>query len=253
MAMCERYPERNAKIRAMRSAGASLKFIAERFGMSPTSVWVVANKPPGRPAKLFVGARFGKWTVLSKDGYQKAVCRCDCGTKKTIYSSSLYNNQSGSCGCDQARNAWTTHGETRGGKWTKEYAAWNAMITRCETPSFIEYHRYGGRGIRVHPKWRKDFSAFLSHVGRAPSVAHSLDRIDNDGNYEPGNVRWATRHEQRTNASDSHVVLFRGERRPLCDLADEHGINRATAWWRHKQGWPLDRVLAQPKARDSAW
>ncbi len=176
-----------------------------------------------------------------------------CGTQRLIYSSSLYNNQSGSCGCDQARNAWSTHGETRGGKFSKEYQAWRGMIARCESTSLVEYHRYGGRGIKVCAGWRDSFEAFLAHVGRAPSRDHSIDRIDNDGNYEPGNVRWATRHEQRTNASDSHVVLFRGERRPLCDLADEHGINRATAWWRHKQGWPLDRVLAQPKARESAW
>lgn len=246
--MCERYPERNAKIRAMRSAGASLKFIAERFGMSVGAVWVVANKPAGRPPILFVGAKFGKLTVVEK-GRPKVLCRCDCGARKMVHSVSLYNGSSKSCGCDRVL---ATHGETRGGSPTKEYRAWSAMITRCGNPSFVEYHRYGGRGIKVHAAWRNDFTAFLSHVGRAPSKAHSLDRIDNNGHYEPGNVRWATRHEQRTNACNSRVVVFRGKRVPLCDLAVEHGIRPETAGWRHMKGWPLDRVLAQPKRKAQA-
>ena len=90
------------------------------------------------------------------------------------------------------------HGHA-GNRWTKEYAAWASMKARCHNPRSQGYARYGGRGITVCDRWRESFEAFLSDVGLAPSSKHSIDRIDNDGNYEPGNVRWATGTVQQFN------------------------------------------------------
>lgn len=86
------------------------------------------------------------------------------------------------------------------GKWTrKEYFVWSNMKNRCTNKNCDKYEYYGGRGIQVCARWQKSFVAFLEDVGERPSLQHSLDRIDNDGNYEPGNVRWATRFEQMNN------------------------------------------------------
>jgi hypothetical protein len=83
---------------------------------------------------------------------------------------------------------------------TAEYVAWKSMIARCESRHYPSRHRYGGRGIKVCPEWRHDYPAFLLHVGRRPSAGHSLDRFPNpDGDYEPGNVRWATASQQQKN------------------------------------------------------
>lgn len=84
------------------------------------------------------------------------------------------------------------------GEWRyMGYTCWLAMIDRCTDPRYANYHRYGGRGIQVCDQWRQSYEAFLADMGERPSRDHSLDRIDNDGNYEPGNVRWATRYEQQ--------------------------------------------------------
>lgn len=93
------------------------------------------------------------------------------------------------------------HGHTVNGKWTPEYRTWNAMVIRCTKPNAINWERYGGRGIRVCERWRT-FANFLADMGLKPTPQHSIDRVNNDGNYEPTNCRWATRLEQRHNRRD---------------------------------------------------
>jgi hypothetical protein len=149
------------------------------------------------------GQTFGQLTVTGRaenrrGGEARWHCTCDCGGSTTTTGSNLRRGRTTSCGCAVARfnrQARTTHG----GRGTPEYEIWCSMIKRCENPNHHAYDRYGGRGIRVCPEWRSDFAAFLRDVGRRPRPELSLDRIDNNGNYEAGNVRWATAKEQAAN------------------------------------------------------
>ena len=124
-----------------------------------------------------------------------------------------------------------------------EWRAYVSMLQRCENPNHRSFHRYGGRGIAVCPAWRNSFDLFLGDVGRRPSYAHSLDRIDNDGNYEPGNIRWATRREQARNSSIVRPLSFRGETLLVTDWADRLGVKVHTITTRLARGWSLDRTL----------
>jgi hypothetical protein len=166
-----------------------------------------------RRASIQVGQRFGHWTVLSfgemrrvgKWQKRKAMwlCRCDCEakTERLVGTGSLNDGSSQSCGCAQRESA-TKHGESGPGKRTPEYKAWGSMIARCYNPNCTGYESYGGRGITVCDRWRHSYSNFLADMGRKPNPTHSLDRIDNDGNYEPSNCRWATNQEQIDNRRD---------------------------------------------------
>jgi hypothetical protein len=146
------------------------------------------------------GKKFGRLTVLSHAGQNSRrnstwLCECECGERKVIVRNSLTSGHSKSCGCLHS----VAGGEAVNRKRTPEYSAWCSMIARCEVKKDKKWPDYGGRGISVWPGWRHDYKAFLAHVGRRPTPDHSLDRRDNDGNYEPGNVRWATRLEQANN------------------------------------------------------
>jgi hypothetical protein len=156
------------------------------------------------------GQRFGRLAILDRvDPLRRSreawwQCRCDCGNTKITTSRYLRTGITTSCGClvNELRAGLayrnTTHGEA--GNLTPEYRAWTGMKDRCYNPNSMKYHLYGGRGIRVYEGWRRSFETFLADVGRRPSADHSLDRFpDGDGNYEPGNVRWATYSEQNSN------------------------------------------------------
>lgn len=154
------------------------------------------------------GQVFGRWTVSRSyvpdgGGPSLAEATCACGTKRTVLTNSLRQGRSRSCGCysravarEQMRALVTTHGLSE----NPAYENWKAMKARCFNPRNHKFPEYGGRGITVFAGWVNDFPAFLAYVGTRPSSAHQVDRWpDNDGNYEPGNVRWATPKEQSNN------------------------------------------------------
>lgn len=139
------------------------------------------------------------------------------------------------------------HGECSKGNKTKEWRSWSAMIRRCIYPSMDRYPRYGGRGIRVCDAWRHDYPQFLLDVGRAPTPDHQTDRIDNDGNYEPSNVKWSTRSEQQKNSSRARYLEHDGRRMTIGDWAEHLGIDRRTLQARlDVYQWGVGRTLSTP-------
>lgn len=123
---------------------------------------------------------------------------------------------------------------------------WRNIIRRCRDPKMQNFPRYGGAGIQVCDRWADSFQAFVEDMGLRPSPQHSIDRINNEGHYEPGNCRWATASEQLRNRSDNHWITFRGRTLVLEDWAKETGIKVGTLWRRLMvQGWSEERSLTE--------
>lgn len=150
------------------------------------------------------GQRFGRLTVHGMEmrntrSYWR--CHCDCGNETMVMGKHLVRGATKSCGCI-VREMKTIHGHLAGGKKTTEYRAWMSMRHRCLNPRDLDFASYGGRGIKICERWRRrgGFANFISDIGRKPKGRFSLDRYpNNDGDYEPGNVRWATDKQQANN------------------------------------------------------
>lgn len=139
-----------------------------------------------------------------------------------------------------------THGHTRGATRTPEYSAWKAMRHRCENPNDAKWALYGGAGITVCPRWA-EFESFLSDVGYRPGSGYSLDRYpDNSGNYEPGNVRWATIHEQNRNLRTNPRFSHNGLTLCVAEWAEKYGLRRDVLRQRLNHGWSIERALSEP-------
>lgn len=169
------------------------------------------------------GTRFGRLLALSEDlerstpRHRKWLCVCDCGKQKTIDVSSLRSGATQSCGCLH-REAASLAARKHGMAGTATHISWSSMIARCERVSNNRYAQYGARGISVCPRWREDFANFFADMGVRPPGT-SLDRIDVNGDYEPGNCRWATAAEQAANKRNTLRVEIDGETRRLMDWA----------------------------------
>lgn len=152
------------------------------------------------------GSRFGRLEAIAveyRDGIRRWRCRCDCGAETVARTAKLRNGHTSSCGCLARETIAKTsrrHGQASRSARTAEYRIWRAMIERCTNAKHKSYDRYGGRGISVCPEWRDSFEAFFAYMGLRPTASHSIDRFpDNDGDYRPGNVRWALPTEQGAN------------------------------------------------------
>ncbi len=198
------------------------------------------------------GKKFERLTVIRRaanyaGGDARWVCICDCGKELIVPSRRLRNGLSRSCGClfyHRLSNSLT-------------YQSWAAMKRRCLRPDCDHYHDYGGRGITICERWlgKDGFTTFLSDMGERTSRNHSIDRIDNDGNYEPGNCRWATAKEQRQNQRTGRMgkfIEFNGTRQCIKAWANAVGLEEATLYKRISRGWPLEEAL-NSQLKPSKW
>lgn len=210
--------------------------------------------------KDLTGQCFGRLTVIERAGYktfgkQNKImwrCICDCGNEKFVSASDLTNGRVQSCGClfnESRATIRRTHGLSN----SKIYDVWCKMKDRCFKPDDKAYKNYGGRGITVYPAWIHDFKAFYDYVSKLEHFneqGYSLDRIDNNGNYEPNNLRRATAEEQTRNQRTNVIVEYNGEKMILEDAAQKSGINRGTLLSRIKHG-DTGEYLFRPVAENN--
>jgi len=192
------------------------------------------------------GQGFGKWIVLGRSHRNERgevfwLCRCECGTKRTVRAGYLRSGRSTSCGCLHLA-AVTTHGMTK----TRTFKSWESMKQRCLNPKAPDYSRYGERGIKIHKPWISDFAKFLADMGERPEGT-TLDRKEVNGNYEPGNCRWATASMQQRNKTSTSMIRFKGRSQSLADWAEETSIPAKIIRWRLNKGWQVAAALTKPK------
>jgi hypothetical protein len=194
------------------------------------------------------GKRFGRLVVLdlaAPKGKARAwSCRCDCGAITVSVGRNLSNGHTRSCGCMRIK-----HGEYAGNSLpTPELAAWKSMLDRCGNPHSTGWSSYGGRGVVVCELWRLSFDAFLADMGRRPSELHSIDRIDVNGNYEPGNCRWATPAEQANNKRNTMRITIGDASLSVPEWSRLTGVHKDTILGRLERGWdPALAVSAEPQ------
>lgn len=212
-------------------------------------------KTIGRRFQNLTGQRFTRLLVLGLAGRHKErthwYCICICGTFLWASRQNLQTGNTKSCGCLQREVTFKrsfVHGQIR----TSEWYSWVNMIDRCTRPSHIGWADYGGRGIKVHDGWlgKQGFVNFFDYVGPKPTRFHSIDRINNNGNYEPNNVRWATKKEQSRNRRSGRYITFQGRTRLLVEWAEDIGISGTTMHNRLKKH-PLEIALTMPKHHEN--
>jgi hypothetical protein len=143
------------------------------------------------------------------------------------------------------RSSARKHGHAFSGDTTREYHIWENMRQRCRNPKASHYERYGGRGIKICERW-DDYSLFFADMGPCPCDKHSLDRIDNEGDYTPDNCRWATQTEQMRNSTRIKLVQVGGVKMPVSHAIKQSNVSPQTFYRRIADGWPVEKALAEP-------
>lgn len=190
------------------------------------------------------GSRSGRLVVLEIARRARAKvfwrCRCDCGAYTEVSSGHLRNGRTRSCGClrlEVRGKARLSHGRAD----SREYRAWENMRARCTNPKVDAYKYYGARGITVCPLF-DTFVGFFATLGECPPGL-TLERINTNGNYEPGNVKWATRKEQMRNMRHNRMITFEGSTKPLSQWAEEMRVSERCIRRRISAGWSITRAL----------
>lgn len=199
------------------------------------------------------GRKIGRLLVLEKAGSNGKrtlwKCRCDCGNEIVAKTDSLTMQKKKSCGCLAKEiiigNKYRqTHGQTH----TRLYQIWNTMKQRCLNKSCINHNTYYDKKIQVCDEWQNDFQAFYDWaMANGYNDTLTIDRIDNNGNYEPSNCRWVTMKAQQNNRSNNHIVTFRGETHTIAEWAEIKNIPPKTLYARiNDSKWEIERALTTP-------
>ena len=192
--------------------------------------------------------KFGLLTFVEEAGVNKHgkklwKLRCECGEYTVATASQVRTGKTKSCGHLKSAGNRRTHGQHN----SKLYIAWCNMKARCDNVSHKQYKDYGGRGIRYFGPW-KDFEIFAKDVGNPPTKKHTLDRINNNGNYEPGNIRWAERVVQARNTRQNIWVTINGETLCMKDWCKKYNITLAAVGLRVIKGMSIEEAITTPKA-----
>jgi hypothetical protein len=217
----------------------------------------VASRPTLDPrATDLTGKPFGRWKVLGYAGNKISngrsrlmwTCLCRCGTFKEILGDNLTGNKTLSCGCWRSEKASVTsakHGFSRVGKRIPEYKVWCGIIQRCTNQNYPKWKDYGGRGITICERWR-DFPNFYKDIGPRPTPKHTVERINNEKGYEPGNVEWATKLVQGNNKRNNRLITFQGKTLTVSQWSRELNLPYFTLMYRIKNGWTAEETLTTP-------
>lgn len=196
--------------------------------------------------------RFGRLAVIkfigrSKRYEQLYLCRCDCGNEVIVKRKGLLKGETKSCGClrkEIAKELNTKHGKSN----TKLYEVWKGIKARCYNPTHIGYGNYGGRGIKVCDEWLNDFGSFFNwSIDNGYCDGYQIDRIDNEGDYEPDNCRWVTAKENSNNKRTNHLITYKGETKTMREWCDELGFNYYTIRSRiNNYHWSVEKAFETP-------
>ena len=176
--------------------------------------------------------------------------QCTCGTVKQVKRNDLMTGKTLSCGCLdlELKKSRKTHGQCAANCPGREYWAYRYMLTRCYNPNTKQFSDYGGRGIGVFSDWRGrgGFERWFAHIGPRPSRRHSQDRKDNNKDYEPGNVHWATRETQNNNTRGNRYITYGDQTKTLAQWSKHTGISRAALTHRLNRNWSIEDALTVP-------
>jgi len=208
------------------------------------------------------GKRFGRLLVLKRGmnagEVVRWICLCDCGNRALVRAESLPNGHTQSCGCWQpeaTRDAVTTHGKSRTKEYRKEYRAWIAAKSRCRGGVEEDFKNYTQRGIKMCKRWNESFQQFFSDMGPCPSRSFhwTLERMDNDRGYEPGNCIWADRYQQNNNSRRNVKFQFKGELLTISQLSRKTGITIRILQYRlRKKHMSVEEAVTSVSGRQ-AW
>jgi len=207
------------------------------------------NKSPANFINI-IGQKFNKLTVISRAPDKQKWkpiynCLCDCGNKVIVYNYNLKNNHTTSCGCHQKRVA-SKKNRTHYLTGSTEYRTWANMKNRCYNTRSKRFNDWGGRGIKVCDRWIDSFENFLEDMGKKPTPQHSIDRIDNNGNYTPSNCKWSTTIEQSNNKNNNVVLEYKGRKLTISEWSRVTKITDKVLYSRISKGWNVEKTLTTP-------
>lgn len=200
------------------------------------------------------GQRFGRLTAIERDRTTKSRkpawnCRCDCGNEITVYGVYLRNGSTKSCGClsiDLLKERSKTHGMSK----SRLYGIWAGIKSRCKNPQRKKFPDYGGRGIKVCEEWDNSFEAFRDWaIANGYRDDLTIDRKDNDGDYDPSNCRWITTKQQSNNRRSNINITHRGETHNLTEWSSITGIPMGTIRRRIERGWSPEEALKKERRK----
>ena len=194
--------------------------------------------------------KFGRLKVIKleriKNNRALWLCRCDCGNMCVKASSNLLSNGTKSCGCIH-REQLIERNKTHNYSHTSLYNRWKTMKVRCSDENCVAYKNYGGRGIKVCDEWKNDFMSFYKWaILNGYKEELTIDRINNNGDYEPDNCRWVSRANQNRNFRKNHMITYNNETLCLTDMAKKYNITNKALSYRLQKGWDIEKALTTP-------